>query len=1058
MTIAAGNNTTVDLSDTGTVTIGSAEDVTYQTVAANDSLTVGSGSSVTAVTGSGITTGTVNATTVNAGTTTVNASGVTVDSGNALTTSGLTASSASVAGKLTAGSIETAGTVTASGFVSGNTAVNTSGLATTGTVSAGTVSADTVTAGSTTMNSTGVTVDSGNKLTTAGLTAASAAVSGNLSAGTITAAGDVTVGKSISLSADSGLVTMGSATIGGIRITAEGLNANGQLVTNIESGSIKAGDTSAVSGSEVYQYLTNNYVTSSAAGWTVTANGGSAYRVGQNGTVDVVSGKNIAITLSDTGSLTVATADKVTFSTVSASDSVTVGSGSETSSLTGSALTITDTNGSATMTADGFSAGDGNSLTASGLQTTSIASTGDVTVGSGITLAADTGLITANGATLGGVVIGPIGINMNGAAITNLASGTIGADSTTAVNGSDVYKYVTSNYTTTAASGWTAAVTDGDTESSFKVGTSGTVTYAAGDNIDLAASGSTITVSTSLTPAFTSAMLGSESTGYTTISGTGVTLSNGASFTTSGINAAGETISNLGEGTISETSTDAVTGGQVWNLINDLTTSISTVGTDLSDATYTKVTGFTITDGVITLTTEEAHLNETTTTTTTPVVRVKSLAATSSATVTDLGSNDVELSGNDVTDTVVYRGGQNITVTTDGNDLIFSTVDDPTFNSVTVGNTSITTDGVAVGNSSLTSSGLTVGSTAVTSSGVTVGDTSLTSAGVTVGNTAVTSSGVTVGDTSLTASGLTVGNSAVTSSGFSVSGGPSMTSSGIDAGSLRITNVKAGEISSTSSDAVVGSQLYQTNQAVSANAAAINDLARSDAKLNRRINDVGAEAAALSSLHPLPFDENHRVSVSVGGGAYHGSGAAAVGIFIRPTENSMISLGGAVGNDDVMGNMSFSYRFGGESLEQKPAQMQAKLVSLDSENRDLSAQLAAARTRIEGQDQKLATQGVKLQKTQAKTIETQGKTLSEQKATIESQETAIRNQKAELKDQELRLQKLEAEFELRKGSKEAKPRGIEKGRTGFESRGGSFPSSPFSSGCCEENEAAAADA
>ena len=216
----------------------------------------------------------------------------------------------------------------------------------------------------------------------------------------------------------------------------------------------------------------------------------------------------------------------------------------------------------------------------------------------------------------------------------------------------------------------------------------------------------------------------------------------------------------------------------------------------MSDATYTKVTGFTITDGVITLTTEEAHLNETTTTTTTPVVRVKSLAATSSATVTDLGSNDVELSGNDVTDTVVYRGGQNITVTTDGNDLIFSTVDDPTFNSVTVGNTSITTDGVAVGNSSLTSSGLTVGSTAVTSSGVTVGDTSLTSAGVTVGNTAVTSSGVTVGDTSLTASGLTVGNSAVTSSGFSVSGGPSMTSSGIDAGSLRITNVKAGEISS----------------------------------------------------------------------------------------------------------------------------------------------------------------------------------------------------------------------------------------------------------------------
>lgn len=241
-------------------------------------------------------------------------------------------------------------------------------------------------------------------------------------------------------------------------------------------------------------------------------------------------------------------------------------------------------------------------------------------------------------------------------------------------------------------------------------------------------------------------------------------------------------------------------------------------------------------------------------------------------------------------------------------------------------------------------------------------------------------------------------------------------------------------------------------------------------------NTVGSSTASVSDLILLgsgvTTDATDAVIISPSGGTYSGlsnitvigsganvtyNGATAVGIFIRPTENSMISLGGAVGNDDVMGNMSFSYRFGGESLEQKPAQMQAKLVSLDSENRDLSAQLAAARTRIEGQDQKLATQGVKLQ-TQAKTIETQGKTLSEQKATIESQETAIRNQKAELKDQELRLQKLEAEFELRKGSKEAKPRGIEKGRTGFESRGGSFPSSPFSSGCCEENEAAAADA
>lgn len=45
-------------------------------------------------------------------------------------------------------------------------------------------------------------------------------------------------------------------------------------------------------------------------------------------------------------------------------------------------------------------------------------------------------------------------------------------------------------------------------------------------------------------------------------------------------------------------------------------------------------------------------------------------------------------------------------------------------------------------------------------------------------------------------------------SGLTISGGPSVTSSGIDAGGQRITNVAAGDLSAGSTDAVIGSQIF----------------------------------------------------------------------------------------------------------------------------------------------------------------------------------------------------------------------------------------------------------
>ncbi len=55
---------------------------------------------------------------------------------------------------------------------------------------------------------------------------------------------------------------------------------------------------------------------------------------------------------------------------------------------------------------------------------------------------------------------------------------------------------------------------------------------------------------------------------------------------------------------------------------------------------------------------------------------------------------------------------------------------------------------------------------------------------------------------------VTTGDTVMNTDGVTIAGGPSMTTAGIDAGNLVITNVAPGTIGSTSTDAVNGSQLY----------------------------------------------------------------------------------------------------------------------------------------------------------------------------------------------------------------------------------------------------------
>lgn len=156
---------------------------------------------------------------------------------------------------------------------------------------------------------------------------------------------------------------------------------------------------------------------------------------------------------------------------------------------------------------------------------------------------------------------------------------------------------------------------------------------------------------------------------------------------------------------------------------------------------------------------------------------------------------------------------------------------------------------------------------------------------------------------SVTANSVKVGDTSISTNGLTIQGGPSITKTGIDGGNQKVTGVAAGEISSTSKDAVNGSQLFATNQQVVQNAQSIS-------KLGNRINKVGAGAAALAALHPLDFDPDDKWDFAAGYGNYNGENAAAIGAYYRPNEDTMFSVGGSFGNGENMVNAGVSLKLG----------------------------------------------------------------------------------------------------------------------------------------------------
>lgn len=202
-----------------------------------------------------------------------------------------------------------------------------------------------------------------------------------------------------------------------------------------------------------------------------------------------------------------------------------------------------------------------------------------------------------------------------------------------------------------------------------------------------------------------------------------------------------------------------------------------------------------------------------------------------------------------------------------------------------------------------------------------------------------------------------------------------------------VTNVAAGRISDTSTDAVNGSQLHsvieETNKIgtkVNNHEVRINDIsAKVDSNkevlgnhevritanenhigdlenkiievgsntLNQANNytdsqvaHVGAQSAALAGLHPLDFNKDDKASYAASVGHYRNANAVAVGAFYRPNERTMISGAVSFGKHIQM-NLGVAFKTGkGSEYVNEAKSKDSRIEKLEAMVEQLTAEVA----------------------------------------------------------------------------------------------------------------------
>ena len=173
-----------------------------------------------------------------------------------------------------------------------------------------------------------------------------------------------------------------------------------------------------------------------------------------------------------------------------------------------------------------------------------------------------------------------VGEKGNERQIKNVAAGHVEADSTDAINGSQLYAVasrVEQGWKITAAKTGTGEVS-GNAEK--KVAMGDTVTFTAGNNIKITQNEKNLTVATKENVTFTNV-----TTGNTSLDDKGLTIKNGPSVTKDGINAGDKKITNVSNGTISADSKDAVNGSQLHATNQNVTNNANNIANNAQNIT-----------------------------------------------------------------------------------------------------------------------------------------------------------------------------------------------------------------------------------------------------------------------------------------------------------------------------------------------------------------------------------------------------------------------------------------------------------------------------------------
>ena len=446
-----------------------------------------------------------------------------------------------------------------------------------------------------------------------------------------------------------------------------------------------------------------------------------------------------------------------------------------------------------------------------------------------------------------------------------------------------------------------------------------TVTIKGDDNITTEASGDEVKVKLNK-----DIKVDSVKAGDTTINNDGLKIAGGPSVTKAGIDAAGNKISNVGDGDVSKDSKDAINGSQLYKAV--ATTNLTPNSTGKIDAPV---------DG--------AKLVNATT-----VAKAINNSGWKVTVNKDGGEAEGETeTGQKVSpgDTVTYIAGQNIKIKQDGMKFTISTTKDLKAENVTAKTVNTTTINLGEG---ANSTPITVvsgkdaapnlegktpnrmnfgGETIATLSdglkfGANVGDVygaklnsqinvkgadSNTNWSEFDGGDNVMTNIDKIGNIrvgikknlkveSVTANKFTAGDTVIDSNGVTIKNGPSMTKNGIDAGNKQITNVAPGRIAADSTDAVNGSQLHEVKADMNNK---INHLNGQVNKLGKRVNAGTASALAASQLPQAYIPGKSMVSVAAGN--YQGQNAVALGMS-RISDNGKIIIRLA-GTSDTQGKV-----------------------------------------------------------------------------------------------------------------------------------------------------------